>query len=104
MKLRTPDFKILTRRRTLESPTQTTHSLYDAARGLLKSEVNGRSFRLIGVGLSDLLEADAVEADFFSGEARRLSGEKAVDSLRAKFGARSVVAGRLLRRNQPPEA
>ncbi len=104
LKLRTPDFKILTRRRTLESPTQTTHSLYDAARGLLKSEVNGRSFRLIGVGLSDLLEADAVEADFFSGEARRLSGEKAVDSLRAKFGARSVVAGRLLRRNQPPEA
>ena len=72
-----------------------------AVRALLKTEANGRSFRLIGAGLSDLIEADAVEADFFSGEARRLSGEKAVDSLRARFGPSAVVAARLLRRNRP---
>ena len=101
LKLRTPDFKILTRRRTLAAPTQTTHGLYAAVRALLKTEANGRSFRLIGAGLSDLIEADAVEADFFSGEARRLSGEKAVDSLRARFGPSAVVAARLLRRNRP---
>jgi DNA polymerase IV len=101
LKLRTPDFRILTRRRTLPIPTQTTHSLFAAVHALLKAEADGRSFRLIGAGLSDLIEAEMVEADFFSGEARRLKGELAVDSLKAKFGPTAVVTGRLMDRKQP---
>ena len=100
LKLRTPDFRILTRRRTLAIPTQTTHSLYAAVRAMLKVEADGRSFRLIGAGLADLVEADLVEADFFSGEARRLKGEKAVDSLKERFGQSAVVTGTLMPRNQ----
>jgi DNA polymerase-4 len=94
LKLRTPDFRILTRRRTLPSATQTAHTLFAAVREMLSAEADGRSFRLIGAGLTDLIDADSVEADFFSGEHRRLKGEKAVDSLRDKFGAAAVVSGR----------
>ncbi len=96
LKLRTPDFRILTRRRTLPSATQTAHTLFAAVRDMLAAEANGRSFRLIGAGLSELVDADAVEPDFFNGEQRRLKGEKAVDALRAKFGAAAVVSGRTI--------
>jgi DNA polymerase-4 len=43
--------------------------------------------------------ADAVEAPalFESAEARTLKTEAAIDRLRAKFGARAVVAGRALK-------
>ncbi len=96
LKLRTPDFRIHTRRRTLPAATQTAHTLFAAVREMLKTEADGRSFRLIGAGLAELIDADLVEGDFFSGEQRRLKGEKAVDSLRAKFGAAAVVSGRSL--------
>jgi glutamate--cysteine ligase len=78
LKLKTPDFRLRTRARALPQPTHLAGRIFEAARELLNKEAKGERFRLIGVGLSDLLEADAVEADFFSGEARRLSGEKAV--------------------------
>jgi DNA polymerase-4 len=94
LKLRTPDFRIHTRRRTLPAATQTAHTLYAAVREMLKTEADGRAFRLIGAGLTELIDADLVEGDFFSGEQRRLKGEKAVDSLRDKFGAAAVVSGR----------
>ena len=94
LKLRTPDFRILTRRRTLPAATQTAHTLFAAVREMLHSEADGRSFRLIGAGLTELIDADLVENDFFSGEQRRLKGEKAVDSLRDKFGAAALVSGR----------
>jgi DNA polymerase-4 len=104
LKLRTPDFRIHTRRRTLNVATQTTHSLFEAARSMLRAEADGRPFRLIGAGLAELVEAQMVEPDFFSGEARRLEGEKAVDSLRARFGAAAVITARLMDRAPPPKA
>ena len=42
--------------------------------------------------------AAEAEADFFAGpERKKLSGERAIDALRAKFGAEAVVTGRVLR-------
>ena len=96
LKLRTPDFRVHTRRRTLPTATQTAHTLFAAVREMLKAEADGRTFRLIGAGLAELIDADLVEGDFFSGEQRRLKGEKAVDSLRDKFGAAAVVSGRFI--------
>ena len=101
LKLRTPDFRIITRRRTLPIPIQTARSLFAVARELLAAEPAGRSYRLIGAGLSDFIEAGAAEGDFFAGdEQRSLRSETAVDSLRARFGKSAVVTGRSLGRQE----
>jgi DNA polymerase-4 len=99
LKLRTPDFKIHTRRRTLPVPTQTARTLFTVARELLAAEPAGRSYRLIGAGLSDFVPAAAAEGDFFAdAERRSLKSETAVDALRARFGKGAVVTGRALGR------
>ncbi|MFI4974784.1 MAG: DNA polymerase IV [Caulobacterales bacterium] len=98
LKLRTTDFKIRTRRRSLPIPTQTAKTLFSVGRELLRAEATGAPFRLIGIGISELVEAAGVGGDFFDGdESRALSGEKAVDALRSRFGARAVVSARTLK-------
>jgi DNA polymerase-4 len=99
LKLRQTDFRIVTRRRTLPFPTQTARTLFAAAREMLSLEARGRPWRLIGVGISEIVEAAATGGDLFDGgESRALSGERAVDALRARFGAEAIVAGRSLKR------
>jgi DNA polymerase-4 len=101
LKLRTPDFRIITRRRTLPVPTQTARTLFNVARELLAAEPPGRSYRLIGAGLSDFIEAGSAEGDFFAdAEKRSLKSETAVDALRARFGKGAVVTGRSLGRDE----
>jgi len=98
LKLRTTDFRIHTRRRTIPVPTQTAKTLFAVGRELLAKEATGRPYRLIGVGLAELVEAGAVEDDFFAGDERRaLAGEKTLDAIRAKFGADAVTSGRIFR-------
>ncbi|WP_374468206.1 DNA polymerase IV [Phenylobacterium sp.] len=98
LKLRTTDFRIHTRRKTIAVPTQTARTLFAVGREMLAREADGRPFRLIGIGMAELVEADAVEADFFAGEERRaLASEKTLDTLRARFGAGAVTSGRILR-------
>ena len=101
LKLRTPDFKIITRRRTLPVATQTARTLFTVTRALLAAEPPGRSYRLIGAGLSDFVEAASAESDFFADDEKRsLKSEKAIDALRAKFGKGAVVTGRALGREE----
>ncbi len=98
LKLRTTDFRILTRRRTIPVPTQTAKTLFAVGRELLAKEATGRPYRLIGIGMAELIEADAVEDDFFAGDERRaLAGEKTLDAIRARFGADAVTSGRIFR-------
>ncbi len=97
LKLRKTDFKIITRRRALAVPTQTAKILFATARELLVKEADGRPWRLIGVGLAELIDADTVEHDFFAGaEQKALVEERAVDKLRARFGPDVVQSGRSL--------
>jgi DNA polymerase-4 len=97
LKLRTTDFKIHTRRRTIPVPTQTAKTLFTVGRELLAKEI-GPPYRLIGVGMADLVEADAASGDFFAGDERRaLAGEKTIDALRERFGADAVTSGRIFR-------
>ena len=94
LKLRTADFRILTRRRSLPLPTQTAKILFATGRELLRAEADGRRFRLIGIGVSDLGEAGSAAALFETDETRALGAEKAVDALRARFGRGAIVSGR----------
>ena len=99
LKLRTTDFRIITRRRTLPVPIQTARTLFSVTRELLSHEMARAPYRLIGAGLSDFVNAEEAASDFFAGEERRaLSGEKAMDKLRARYGAEAVVSGRALKR------
>jgi len=97
LKLKTTDFRQLTRRRTLPAPTQTARTLFAEGRELLAAEARGERFRLIGIGLSGLADAAEAAEDLFAGdETRALRGEKAVDALRARFGKDAVVSARAL--------
>ncbi|WP_312166472.1 DNA polymerase IV [Phenylobacterium sp.] len=97
LKLRHTDFKIITRRRALPVPTQTAKTLFAVGRELLAREADGRPWRLIGIGMAELIDADAVEHDLFAGaEQKALVEERAVDKLRARFGPDAVTSGRAL--------
>jgi DNA polymerase-4 len=105
LKLKTTDFRLLTRRRTLPVPTQTARTLYACARELLRAEARGTAYRLIGVGAAELLEASVGQNDFFGGdEARALKAEVAVDALRSKFGRDAVLTGRAFRTDHGGQA
>jgi DNA polymerase-4 len=98
LKLRSTDFRIVTRRRTLPVATQTAHTLFRVGRELLAREATGRPWRLIGVGIADLVDGDQAGADFFAdGERKALASERSDDAIRARFGHDSVTSGRMLR-------
>lgn len=96
LKLRRTDFRIVTRRITLHEPVQTARALFAAGRALLAPEL-GRPYRLIGIGMVEVVDAVDAPALFESTEARALKTETAIDVLRARFGAKAVVAGRALK-------
>ena len=92
LKLKTADFKIRTRARSVPTPTQLAGRIFAAARGLLERETDGTRFRLLGVGLSALVDAAAADpADLVDG--RSAKAEHAMDRLRARFGDDAVVRG-----------
>ena len=96
LKLRRADFRIVTRRVSLPEPVQTARALFAAGRALLAPEL-GRPYRLIGIGMAEVVDATDAPALFETPEARALKTEMAIDALRAKFGAKAVVAGRALK-------
>jgi DNA polymerase-4 len=95
LKLKTADFRLRTRARALPEPTQLAARIFEAGRALLEKEVDGTRFRLIGIGVSDLDDADAADhGDLVDTRAGRdKATEAAVDALRAKFGKGAVVKG-----------
>ena len=57
LKLKTSDFKLRTRNASLSDPTLLATRIYDAALPLLQREATGPTFRLIGVGITNLFPA-----------------------------------------------
>ncbi len=95
LKLKTHRFKLITRAKSGLPPTQLAQRLFNTARDLLIKEVGGGPFRLIGIGLSELLPArDADLGDLVDTGARRDKAiETAIESLRSKFGDSSIERG-----------
>lgn len=96
LKLKTSGFKILTRHRALETPTQLADQLYRAALPLLEREADGTKFRLIGIGADHLKPFSGDDAaDLLDpGIAKRARAERAMDKVREKLGNDAVVKGR----------
>ncbi|TMJ32122.1 MAG: DNA polymerase IV, partial [Alphaproteobacteria bacterium] len=92
LKLKTADFRIRTRARSLSHSTQLAGRIFSAGRELLAGETDGTRFRLIGIGVSILCPADG--ADFSDLINRRAAeAEQAVDRLRTRFGDQAVIKG-----------
>jgi DNA polymerase-4 len=101
LKLKTADFKIRTRARSMDTPTQLAGRIFAAARDLLKREADGTRFRLLGVGASALVAADQADpADLVDG--RAADAEHAVDRVRARFGDDAVIRGLAFERPEEP--
>lgn len=100
LKVKTHDFKTLTRRLTLPDATQSADRIYRTARGLMDNVENKAPFRLLGVGLSTIVqatEADRAPDLLDPGAGQRVEVEKATDAIRKKFGAQAILKGRSLR-------
>jgi len=95
LKLKSADFRLRTRARSLGAPTQLAAKIFDAGRELLARETGSTRFRLIGIGVSALAPAqDADPADLVDQHGKRsAAAEHAVDRLREKFGQAAVVRG-----------
>jgi DNA polymerase-4 len=96
LKLKTADFRIITRRHRLPAPTQLAEVLYRAALPLLTAEADGRRFRLIGIGGIDLVDGkDADPRDLLDPAGRRLAEiEQVVESVRGRLGSDAIRKGR----------
>jgi DNA polymerase-4 len=100
LKLKRKDFQLVTRRHALTDPTQLTDRIYRAARALFDMAGAQGPYRLIGVGISDLVpgaQADGSEDLLDPDAAKRAAVERASDGIRAKFGADAIIRGRALR-------
>jgi DNA polymerase-4 len=96
LKLKTAEFRQLTRSRRLSDPTQLAEVLYRVGRDLLAGEADGRRFRLIGIGVTDLeAGADADPPNLLDPDSsHRAEVERAIDSVRAKLGEAAISKGR----------
>jgi len=100
LKLKTADFKTLTRRITLPDATQSADRIYRTARSLFDQTGNRGPFRLIGVGISQIVseaEADRAPDLLDPDSGKRIQVEKATDAIRKKFGSEAILKGRSLR-------
>jgi DNA polymerase-4 len=96
LKLKTADFRLVTRSRAGHEPTQLAKRLFVPARELLQAEATGRTaFRLIGIGSSGLAPAsEADRGDLLDAELKRdLATEDAMAKIRQKFGNAAVIRG-----------
>ena len=100
LKLKRRDHTSLSRRVTLRDPTQIADRIYRTARDLFDQAGPQGPYRLIGVGLSDLV-SDAgsdLTSDLLDPDAeKRTKAERATDTIRGKFGSDAIVKGRSLR-------
>tara|TARA_B100001093_G_scaffold518049_1_gene601566 strand:- start:1131 stop:2108 length:978 start_codon:yes stop_codon:yes gene_type:complete len=95
LKLKRADFSLLTRTRRLQHPTQLLELLQKTAIDLLKTEVDGTYFRLVGVGVANLTKESRMDPpDLFNNfvtDAARI--DTAMHAVRAKFGSTKIRKG-----------
>ena len=85
---------------SLRDATQMADTIYRTARGLFDQVGDQGPYRLLGCGISDLINADGADrsGDLLDPQAkRRGEAERATDEIRARFGPDAILKGRALR-------
>ena len=99
VKLRYEDFDTIDRSRTLSQPESRDPSLFSVAKELMFSAITRRvGIRLIGVGLSNLIDSGRQTNLFDEGEwIKGWHRLEAIDKARSRFGFNAVLAGEAIR-------
>ena len=105
LKVKHADFRLVTRRTTLERPTQSGMDLYKAVAELFRDYPLTDDLRLIGVGASGLLPAETpIQQDLFSTAAGSRNkwekADRAVDDIALKFGQGTIKRGTLVNESE----
>jgi DNA polymerase-4 len=109
LKVKYADFSLVTRRVTLERPTDGDRAVFEAARGLLARVDLGRAIRLTGISVSGFAgEGERGQLDLFGepgpppspDEQRRKALDAAVDAISERFGNGTVVPADLVGRGR----
>lgn len=98
VKLRYADFTTTTRRRTLPQAIDDDRRLFDTGAGLLDRELSSgrQAVRLVGIGVSGLVES-GWQADMLDPSAlRREQLNKTIDRIRRKYGFSAIQTGQTL--------
>ena len=95
LKLKTADFKTITRAHTLSDPTNLSDRIFRTADEMLEELCNGTRYRLLGVGISELTDALLADPDDLldEGATKRAKAERAIDLLRERMGEAPVETG-----------
>lgn len=100
LKLKQANHQILTRRLSLRDATQMADTIYRNARLLFDQVGDKGPYRLLGCGLSHLVDATEADRapDLLDPDAgKRANAERATDRIRARFGPDAILKGRSLR-------
>ena len=98
LKLRYADFTTTTRQQTLFQPADTDQAIFATGLKLLKIELprEKQAVRLIGIGVSNLVEAGR-QPDMLDTRGQRLEQlNAAIDRIRKKYGFTAIQTGRTL--------
>jgi DNA polymerase-4 len=101
LKLRDTSFVTITRQTTLDTPADLTEPIFEAAAGLLRKELHGQRIRLVGVTASNFRDREQLAMFESADEPKRHQAAAAMDTIRRKYGERSVTRGRLVRAGVP---
>ncbi len=100
LKVRTADWRTITRSRTLVAPTDVAREVYLVARELFAGlDLHGEAIRLVGVrvdGLLDAVDRQPTLEEVVIGEPAQRRAEQAMDEVRARFGTDAVGPARSL--------
>jgi DNA polymerase-4 len=96
LKLKTAAFATRTRTARLAGPTRLPDALFAAARVLLAREIDGTAYRLIGIGAAPLMPGAAADQPDLADPdaARRTAAQRAIDTLRGRYGETVIGRGR----------
>jgi len=100
LKLKKTNHTVLTRQMTLHIPTNLASQLFPVVQSLLKKTHEQGPFRLLGVGLKDLIDETTVhhhELLLSPLEKLEIKAELVSDSIRKKYGADALISGRALK-------
>jgi DNA polymerase IV len=100
LRMRFEDFSRATRSYTLREPTDQTHTILQAATGLLRASrpmIERRGLTLLGIALANLSDGGAVQLVLPFDRARDL--DTVVDRVRDRFGSGAITRGVLVGRD-----
>jgi DNA polymerase-4 len=104
LKLKKSDFQLITRSITLDHVTDSAQILFEQGVRLLENVFKPGKFRLIGIGVSNLSQADTLpqQMDLF-GKSNSVENswgkvEKAMDLIQHRFGQNAIERGGLIKK------